>query len=120
MQYYAVLFILMQEDLSLILKKIMGMHGLSQMSLAQRAGVSQSTVSRALKGLPLRYGRARSKLISYAVSDLKSEKITDGAEQIVDAFQRIWDGSEAHAAAVVKVIEALEGLHPWENRKRKK
>jgi len=33
------------------------------------------------------------------------------------AFDRIWDGSELHAAAVVKVIEALVDLRPFEKQK---
>jgi hypothetical protein len=40
-----------------------------------------------------------------------------GRDQVLGAFDRIWDGSELHAAAVVKVIEALVDLRPFEKQK---
>jgi len=36
---------------------------------------------------------------------------------VINAFEKIWDGSEAHAAAVAKIIEALEGMRPSESEK---
>jgi hypothetical protein len=35
-----------------------------------------------------------------------------GGDQVLNAFSRIWDGTEAHAAAIAKIIDATKGLGP--------
>lgn len=108
MQYYA---LCMQEE-SVKLGKFMTMHGLSQQSLATAAKVSQSTVSRALQGACQRHGNARHKLCIYAGLREPIPRYTgkSGIKRVVEAFTGIWDGSDAHASAVARVIEALAGL----------
>ena len=86
---------------------------LSQARLADQAGVSQSTVSRALSGTLERHGTARSKLFTYALIDeSKTSSASRGKRRVIRAFDTIWDGSESHAAAIAKIIEALADLRP--------
>lgn len=91
---------------------------LSQAELAKRAKVDQSTVSRALKGQPIRRGAAKARLYRLAKINAYAE-LSDagrGRQHVLAAFERIWDYSEEHAEAIAKVIEATSGLRM---RKRK-
>ena len=113
MQDYAVQFSYMQEEKD-ALREFMRKKGFSQSRLAIKAAVSQSTVSRALRGSTGRHSEPRRRLLKYAgltesTSDLSKRK---GASRVVEAFSRIWDGSETHAAEIAKVIDALSGLSP--------
>lgn len=104
------------QDESVQLREFMAKRGLNQVQLARQANVSQSTVSRALRRTPKHYGRARHNLFTYArITEPpvgRSDKERSGIKQVLAAFNRIWDGSDAHAAAVASVIDALEGLRP--------
>jgi transcriptional regulator with XRE-family HTH domain len=102
------------QDESAILRQFMHKEGLSQAKIAVKAEVSQSTVSRALRGSIDRYSGARKKLFSYAgISESPTVRTADSAiRKITRAFNRIWDGSDVHAAAVAKVIDALSGFRP--------
>lgn len=87
--------------------------GLTQADLAKQAGVSQASVSRALKSDLIRHGRAWRRLFSHIRQEGSPEGDTlTGKDQVVAAFTQIWDGTPAHAAAVAKLIEATEGLGP--------
>jgi predicted transcriptional regulator len=91
----------------------MAAHGLSQTRMAKAAAVSQATVSRALRGVPERTGRARSRLFIYIHEEMRRSGTVHGPkEQVLQAFDRIWGTSDAHASAMAKVIEALDGLRP--------
>ena len=35
-----------------------------------------------------------------------------GKEKVINAFEAIWDGSEAHAIAIAKIIKASKELGP--------
>lgn len=90
----------------------------SQEQVAEFAGVSQSTVSRAIRKDRRRNGRARAALFTFLENELKRATVAGtGRDQVLGAFDRIWDGSEVHAAAVVKVIDALGDLRPFEKQK---
>jgi transcriptional regulator with XRE-family HTH domain len=115
--HYALISHYMQQD-SARLGALMNERGLSQDELAECAGVSQSTVSRALRKGPQRNGRARLVLFTFVENELnRTATAGTGRDQVMGAFDRIWDGSEVHAAAVVKVIEALMDLRPFEKQK---
>jgi arginine repressor len=92
--------------------------GLTQAALARRARVSQATVSRALAGIALQRGRARSKLFIYAGIQEQPESQRPGQStgQVVKAFEAIWDGTQSHARAVARIIEALGELRPKERK----
>jgi transcriptional regulator with XRE-family HTH domain len=92
----------------------MAQKGWSQEQLAKAAEVSQATVCRALSKDGRRHGAARAKLFKYVgISELPPRQaLGDARELIVAAFERVWDQSEEHAVAVVKVIDALAGLRP--------
>jgi transcriptional regulator with XRE-family HTH domain len=107
----------MQQD-SARLEAFMKDRRLSQQKLAELAVVSQSTVSRARHGSLQRHGRAREKLFTFLENELsRTPTAGSGRDQVLNAFDRIWDGSEVHAAAVAKVIEALDGLRSIEKQK---
>jgi len=101
------------------LKAYMEERHLGQVELAREAGVSQSTVSRALSGAPLKHGRARSKLFTYAQLEDPNQQMPPkkGPQRVMTAFKRIWDGTEDHANAVAKIIDALEDLKPAKKKR---
>jgi arginine repressor len=91
--------------------------GLTQVTLARRARVSQATVSRALAGIALRRGAARSRLFIYAGIRQGREHLPgQSTRQIVKAFEAIWDGTHSHARAIARIIEALGELRPKESK----
>lgn len=104
----------MQEDsLAKQLLALIESRHLSQKSVAKAAKVSQSTVSRALRGHIERQGRAKTRLFIYIQRELQNEVSRGtGTEKVVKAFEGIWDGSEEHAAAIAKIISASGGLLP--------
>jgi transcriptional regulator with XRE-family HTH domain len=87
---------------------------LSQAELAKLAGVSQATVSRALRETNQKHSDARKKLFIYAgLEDMSDPSSTArGINLVSAAFSKIWDGSDAHALAVARIIESLDGLRP--------
>jgi len=84
----------MQQD-SARLEAFMAARRWSQEQVAESAGVSQSTVSRALRKGPQRNGRARTVLFTFIENELDSTAIAgSGRDQVLNAFDRIWDGCE--------------------------
>jgi predicted transcriptional regulator len=103
----------MQEGGAETVRQFMEKAGLSQSQLAKQARVSQPTVSRALSKEPGRSGRARNKLFIF----IHNKSSSNGGQKqgvVMQAFERIWDGSAVHAEAVAKVIDAMQGLKPSE------
>lgn len=96
------------DDLASEIGKFLSREGLSQSMLAQRAGVSQSAVSRAVSGSPRRSGRARRKLVEY----MRQAQEPPELRPTLDAVAATWDGSEAHAEALARLILASGGLWP--------
>lgn len=121
MHDHAVSFRFMQDPSGQV-QKFMLEHGLSQAALAERAHVSQSTVSRALRGVPDRHSQARYRLLNFMRITESTFKVhcKGGIKRVVEAFDEIWDGSHAHAEAVANVIAALAGLRPIGSPKRRK
>ncbi len=85
----------------------MAVNNLSQEALAKRAEVSPATVCRALRGVPMRRGQARERL--YKLAGIVDPRVK-AADKVVAAFEKIWDSSDAHAKAVIGVINALGGF----------
>jgi transcriptional regulator with XRE-family HTH domain len=92
------------------LRTLMKAKGLNQTRLARLARVSQASVSRALKGdARQRRGGAYIRLFNYIQKQARHEALGDlDKERVHEAIDRIWDVSKAHAAAVAKVIQALD------------
>lgn len=96
---------------------------LSQTELAEQAGVSQPTVSRALHNQRERSTSQRQKLIGYIRAQARRSRrqhYAPGVTRVTNAFERIWDGSEAHARAVASVIDAMVDLRPAGKRRGKR
>ncbi len=103
----------MQEDDIALLRILMAREQLNQSELSGLAGVSQSTISRALKGIPERRGKARARLFIYVRKALAHQsRDAAGMTAVIEAFENIWDGSDVHASAVARVIDAMDGLLP--------
>lgn len=100
------------------ISKFMEREAISEATLADLAGVSQSTVSRAIAGAGVRYGAARSKLFTYIQQHSIDVPPKKGAQRVVAAFERIWDRTEEHASAVAKIIDALGDLRPTATKRR--
>jgi hypothetical protein len=104
------------QDASSQLREFMRRKGLNQSQLARLATVSQSTVSRALSAA-WRRGAAQQRLFIYAdIAPPSSPRMRGGRRQVIRAFDQIWDGSDDHATAVAKVIDALSGLRPADRK----
>lgn len=98
----------MMDVLASEIRELLSREGLSQSMLAQRAGVSQSAVSRAVSGSAMRNGRARRKLVEY----MRQAQGLPAPRPTLNAIAATWDGSEAHAEALAKLILASGGLWP--------
>ena len=80
-------------------------NGITQEELAKKAGVSQTTVHRSLKGEFKRNGAASTRLFIYLnINEYNLSRARDG---VMTAFDRIWDYSEGHANAIARVIDAI-------------
>jgi len=109
----------MQDEATQI-RTYMSKNALDQATLAAEAGVSQATVSRALAGSPERRGRAFLRLMAYVGKQSENaEPSVAGKKRVARAFDRIWDGTDAHATAVAQIIEDLAGLTPSKALRRR-
>ena len=103
------------------LHAFMKQKGLTQASLAKQSGVSQASVCRALKVENGKVGPALEIIFIFSGIDeyLKSQ-FNDPRERVLLAFDQIWDGTQAHAESIARVIGAMADLRPqprkdWEN-----
>jgi transcriptional regulator with XRE-family HTH domain len=108
---YEVLCSIMQ-DFSRELRKFMDSKSLSQAELANAAGVNQGTVSRALRRKPAKHSEAVMKLCRYAGINFESSSQSTTPDSVKEAFERVWDGTNEHALAITRIIEATHGLRP--------
>ncbi len=105
-----------EEDAAKLIKRALRISGLTQAELAKGAGVHQSTVSRVLEQKSIRrQGKARARLVTHARNALRGD-MAKGRERVLTAFDSVWDGSEEHAAAVARIIDALANLRPSTER----
>jgi hypothetical protein len=95
-------------DLGALISDYIAKTGLSQAELARRAGVSQSAVSRAITRHPARMGASRRRLVVY----MQQEAPPTEPNAVLDAVRETWDGSDAHAAALAKLVLASRELWP--------
>jgi transcriptional regulator with XRE-family HTH domain len=112
-------YIHFMQNVAARLRAFMDKTGLAQEELARNAGVSQSTVCRALQGATIR-GAAKEKLFSYAKIDVAQlpEK-AKASRRLIAAFDRIWARSEMHAEAIVRIIDTLADVPSGRRSQRK-
>lgn len=84
--------------------------GISQADLAQRADVSQATVSRALTSAPKRHAGARAKLFDFIQKQPGAPVAPPST--LADAVTEVWDGTEQHDAALAALVVASAELWP--------
>ncbi len=96
------------------IERVLEVEGISQAEFARRVGVSQSSVSRALRRQPQRRGPAHARLVAF----MQQGGAGRGPDRIQEAFRRVWDGSDRHAEALARIIAACEGLGPSTERRR--
>jgi transcriptional regulator with XRE-family HTH domain len=86
----------------------------SDAEISRKSGVSQPTVWRLRSGQHsrLRFSGQFNKLYKfYGLSELRSPpEEASMEEQLKSAIMTLWDGSDAHARALIKVIRSLRGL----------
>lgn len=107
------------QDVRSEIKAFLEENELSQADLARNAGVSQPTVSRALHNERERSTSQRQKLVKYVRAQTEragAAPNAPGVGRVTKAFERIWDGSDAHAQAVANVIDAMVNLRPASKR----
>ncbi|TMK40055.1 MAG: helix-turn-helix transcriptional regulator [Actinobacteria bacterium] len=97
-------------DLRDLIADLLEREGIGQKVLAERAGVHQATVSRALKRQPSRRTAAYARLCSYMQQYAASRPAP--TDPVLDAVRETWDGSEEHARALAKLILASRELWP--------
>lgn len=101
---------LLQADLKVFFQQ----HGLkSTVSIASRTGISQSTVYRALEKKNVRLTSGLKKLVSYSGLSLVKYKEIEPAscKTLMDTLQQVWDGSEAHAKLLSKLLLAAHSCN---------
>src|SRR5687768_6764101 len=95
-------------DLRVAIADLLEREGISQKVLAERAGIHQATVSRALKRQPQRRTAAYARLCKCMQEDATATIGT--SNPVMDALRDTWDGSDEHAAALAKLIVATREL----------
>jgi len=91
--------------------------GLSQADIAQKLGISQSTVSRRERKPPQRHSDATYVLCNYA--EAKTGKSTAKDRRAVQkSFDEVWNKSDAHSAALSKIIDAFVELCSSDRRNK--
>lgn len=94
-------------DVPYEIEALLNREGISQAVLAQRASVSQPTISRARRRIPLRRSKQYERLCIYIRNELKTIALPGTAR---DALAEIWDGSPAHDDALAGLIRASSEL----------
>jgi transcriptional regulator with XRE-family HTH domain len=97
-------------DLRMAIADLLEREGISQKVLAERAGIHQATVSRALRRQPQRKTVAYAKLCKYMQEDATTT--ISFSNPVMDALRDTWDGSDEHAAALARLIVASSELWP--------
>lgn len=92
--------------------------GISQQSVADQLGVSQSQVSRVLSGQTSASSKLAIDICSYVILSVDHvEKSSIAAnDDLMNALVEIWDGTPTHARALAVVIRSLGVLHPHTTR----
>jgi hypothetical protein len=104
--------LLHEADDTAEVREFLDKEGCTQDELAKKAGVSQSTVSRALKQTPIRNTRAHRTLMHF-IREHAAPPTT-----VASAVSKVWDGTPEHDAALAALISASSALWPKMGSKR--
>jgi transcriptional regulator with XRE-family HTH domain len=104
--------LLHQDDDIRKLRDLLDQEGWTQKELAQKAAVSQSTVSRALERTPARNTQAHRKLMHFI------RKHAAAPTTVASAVSQVWDGTPEHDAALATLVTASSALWPKMGAKR--
>lgn len=83
--------------------------GITQESISQSIGASQSQISRILSGRTSPSSKLAIDLCTYvsqAVGGVSREAVA-GNDELMNALKDVWDGTPAHARALATVIRSL-------------
>jgi transcriptional regulator with XRE-family HTH domain len=83
-----------------------------QSTIALATGVHQSQVSRILSGRMRRSSKNVQILCKYANLYQQQERgnTVPSADALCEALLRVWDGTHAHAEALIKTMEAIQAV----------
>lgn len=89
----------------------------STLSIAISTGIPQSTVYRALEKKNIKLTSGLKKLVNYSNFDLVKYKKVEPAscKTLMDTLHQIWDGSEAHAKQISKLLLAAHSCNMYGN-----
>jgi transcriptional regulator with XRE-family HTH domain len=95
------------------IERLLREEGIDQASLANRLGIDQSSVSRALNGLTKPTAPAHARICAY----MQERRLSASP---LDVVSEVWDGSDEHARALSELIRASQGLWPGLGDKEQK
>lgn len=94
--------------------------GITQITLAEELGVSQSQVSRVLSGKSSKRSKLLARICNYAFKPpppAAAEAVKQN-EELIKALAETWDGTQEHAQALATVIRSLGALSGPAQRRR--
>lgn len=86
--------------------------GLTQKTIANGSGISQSQVSRVFSGKGKRESKAYKEICKY-INYQKvrvSPELVIGNQKLINALTKVWDGSDQQASIIAGIIYSLEDL----------
>lgn len=95
-----------EDDDTREVREFLDQEGWTQEQLAEKAGVSQPTVCRALERTPARNTQAHRKLMHF-IREHAAPPTT-----VASAVSQVWDGTHEHDAALAALITASAALWP--------
>ena len=99
-------------NVNVALQKIhqaMAAKGLRQIDLSRDTGIPQPTLSRALN-MPSRLTKTHRAICKFLRIKLDDAPDLDAKSQLVRALTGTWDGTEAHAKALLSLLQAASKL----------
>lgn len=97
---------------NVVLQKIhqaMASRGLRQIDLSIGAGIPQATLSRSLNA-PVRVTRTHREICKFLRIEIDATPNLDARSQLVQAVTDTWDGTEAHAKALLSLLQAASKI----------
>jgi transcriptional regulator with XRE-family HTH domain len=90
--------------------------GYSDKDIADKIGVNQSSVNRALGRVPLRWTPTLVKICNYAENVLEAKSGEDfqetGKARLADAVAEVWDGTPDSLDRLLRLLHLLAELQP--------